>query len=221
MHAQTAVRERSAAVGPRDRDHARLPARRTGLILVGALLVLSVGPARAEDHLGEAPRMAPRVETQAPDALDAATSELRDQVTALNAEVNALAAERDRLRAAVGVLEDLYTPIEADRLLLTELRKEVPVVRGEAEAYLARLRRLALESDPSRLGPITDRLLEVAPVYLDWRDTDFATTEEATRAFIQTGASGFDTKFRELRDAILLSVANRLDGLLNIVDRAR
>jgi hypothetical protein len=211
MRRLMAARDRSAPGGSRDR--ARL-ARHIAIAATMASLVLTATPVAAVDHIGAGPQL---VETPAL----ADVTQLEQQVADLRAEVDALTLERDRLRDVLAVLGDLYTPLEADRLLLTELRKDVPATRGEAEAYLSRLRRLALQADPARLGPISDRLQDIAPSWLDWRDTEFLTSDEASMAFIQSGASGFESKLRELRDAILLSVANRLDGLLNTVDRVR
>ena len=80
---------------------------------------------------------------------------------------------------------------------------------------------LALRSDPTRLSQLATRVLETAPVFLDWRQTDFATPAEANQAYLESGASGFNTDFEEFRTAILLTVANRLDALLTLQDRVR
>jgi hypothetical protein len=148
-------------------------------------------------------------------------SELEERVQQLDTEVQRLIVERDRLLDVVSHIDELSGVLEADRLLLIELRKEIPAARDEAEAYLERLRMLAQRSDPARLGPLTDRVLDAAPAWLDWRDTTYATQAEASAAYISTGATAFDEKMAEFRDAILLSVATRLDGLLNVLDRAR
>ena len=75
--------------------------------------------------------------------------------------------------------------------------------------------------DPARLGQPASRLLETAPTFLDWRDEDFATPGERETAFLTSGASGFGTDFDDLKNAILLTVANRLDALLTLRDRIR
>jgi hypothetical protein len=36
---------------------------------------------------------------------------------------------------------------------------------------------------------------------------------------VQSGAGGFDLAWKQFRNAILLTVANRLDSVLSIVDR--
>jgi hypothetical protein len=118
--------------------------------------------------------------------------------------------------SAAGRLVALRTTMEADRLLLAELRKDVPTDRTEAESYLARVQDLALASDPARLGVIVSRVREAAPRWLDWRAATYATTQEATTAYLQSGASAFDASWENLHDAVLLTVVNRLDTIIDL-----
>ena len=90
--------------------------------------------------------------------------------------------ERDQLRASLSRFDDLYEPLEADRKLLFELRKDLPETRKEAEAQLERMRSLALSSDPQRLGRLVDRIDDDAPAFLDWRFGEYATSQEFTDA---------------------------------------
>jgi DNA repair exonuclease SbcCD ATPase subunit len=140
--------------------------------------------------------------------------------TELETEITTLTQERDRLASARIDLDELAVPLEADRLLLTDLRKQLPETRPEAEAHIERIMRNALVSDPVRLSRLVTRVRQAAPTYLDWRFTEFASSDEASAAFIQTGASAFAELDQELRNAILLTVANRIDGLLNLIERA-
>lgn len=155
------------------------------------------------------------------DALNARNHELTADNTSLHQTVDDLATERDELARSLGRFDEVYEALEADRQLLFELRKGMPETRPEAEAQLERMRSLALLSNPSRLGQIIDRVGEVAPSFFEWRFTDFGSAEEATQAYIDTGANAFDTSMTEFRNEVLMSVANRLDGLLTVIDRAR
>jgi hypothetical protein len=154
-----------------------------------------------------------------PSALSSPSVE--DQLRTAQAEVRQLAVERDRLQDALAGFADMYDAMESDRQLLLELRKELPAERTDAESYLARMRSLALQSDPTRLSQLATRVQETAPVFLEWRSTDFATPAEASQAYLESGAAGFDTDFQEFRTAVLLTVANRLDALLTLQDRVR
>jgi predicted RNase H-like nuclease (RuvC/YqgF family) len=166
---------------------------------------------------------------------EAATADLRAQLddlslrydelsadnTSLQQAVDDLSAERDRLARTLSHFDDVYEPMEADRQLLFELRKELPETRPEAEAQLERIRSLALAADPAHLGQLVDRLGEAAPVFLDWRFEDHVSDTEAAQAYVDSGASAFDTTMSEFRNEVLLSVANRLDGILTVIDRLR
>jgi hypothetical protein len=149
----------------------------------------------------------PRLEDASPEELRVLVGELAD--------------ERDTLARSLERFEDLYEPLEADRQLLFEIRKGVPQTRPEAEAQIQRLRTLANSSDPARLGRLVERVADAAPDFLDWRFTEFATAQEATEAYIASGANAFDATMTEFRNEVLLSVANRLDGLLTTIDRTR
>ena len=139
----------------------------------------------------------------------------------LQATIDSLARERDRLEASIQRFDELYVPLESDRQLLFELRKEMPETRGEAEAQLARIRDLALTSDPQRLGQLVDRVDDAAPAFLDWRFGQFDSSADFTAAYVETGANAFDATFDELESEALMTVANRLDSLLTILDRLR
>jgi hypothetical protein len=139
----------------------------------------------------------------------------------LRVMVGTLADERDSLARSLERFQELYAPLEADRQLLFELRKGTPETRAEAEAQLARLRTLAVAADPSELTPLIERVQRAAPAFLDWRDTDFTDAQSATQAYIDSGAGAYDTSMTEFRNEVLLSVANRLDGLLTVLDRMR
>lgn len=155
------------------------------------------------------------------DDLSIRFDEIQADNTTLREAVEDLSTERDALVRSLENVGDLSGPLEADRQLLFELRKELPETRPEAEAHIERLRSLALSSDPARLGQLVDRVGEAAPDFLDWRFSDFASDSEAAQAYLVSGAGAFDTTLGEFRNEVLMTVANRLDGLLTVIDRLR
>ena len=166
--------------------------------------------------------------TPRPDELRAIVEDLGARNDALEADntslqrtIDDLSSERDELARSLGRFDDVYDALEADRQLLFELRKGLPETRPEAEAQLERMRSLALLSNPTRLGQIIDRVAETAPAFFEWRFTEFTSSDEATQAYIDTGANAFDSSMTEFRNEVLMSVANRLDGLLTVIDRLR
>ena len=153
--------------------------------------------------------------------LSLANDTLAADNTVLQQTVDGLLHERDELRGSLDRFDDLYATLEADRRLLLELRKDLPETRPEAEAQLDYIRSLALAADPARLGRLVDRLDETAPAFLDWRFGQFDTTQDFSTAYVDSGANAFDSSMSDFRSEVLMSVANRLDGLLTILDRVR
>jgi hypothetical protein len=180
--------------------------------LLATLAVAAPSPA-AQNETGRDLAVEP-VDVSARALEDASADELRDLV-------GTLADERDSLARSLEHFEELYAPLEADRQLLFELRKGTPETRPEAEAQLERLRSLAVASDPSQLAPLIDKVRQAAPAFFDWRYTEFADAQSATQAYVESGAGAYDTSMSEFRNEVLLSVANRLDGLLTVLDRLR
>lgn len=215
-------------------DGRRRRPRRLATTTLGAGLVLSLGvimpmTAFAADSMGTG------MEPVEPDLTGATVTELQtvvadlsvanDELAAANLDlqrtVDELSAERERLQLSLEHFDEIYAPLEADRQLLYELRKTLPESRVEAEAQLSRLRKLALSSNPAGLGQVLDRVEDTAAAFLDWRFADYNSSQEASQAYVTSGANAFDASMNDFRNAVLLSVANRLDGLLNVLDRVR
>jgi hypothetical protein len=215
----------------RDRSRRGLRGPIAATVVAASLLSLSGGSAVAMDAAsGDMEPGAisatndPLIVTQLQDQLDLLSvlnGELQADNSTLARSVEDMTKDRDRLQASLGHFNDMFDPLEADRQLLVELRKGLPETRLEAEAQLDRLQRLALTSNPSRLGQIVDRVSDAAPAFLEWRFTQFGSTQEASEAYVSTGANAFDSSMEDFRSAVLLSVANRIDGLLNVIDRVR
>lgn len=108
-------------------------------------------------------------------------------------------------------IESLTDKLYVDRLLLSEIRKDVPEAREEAEPYLIRLKQLAEKSDPVRLVPLFDRVLDQAPIYFTWLDTEFESQDEQITEYYVGGARGFAFAMENFRSAVFLVIMNRLD----------
>jgi hypothetical protein len=121
--------------------------------------------------------------------------------------------------SAAGRLLGLRDTLAADRQLLGELRKDVPTTREEGQAFVTHVADLALASDPVGLGVIVSRVRSAAPVWLEWREGQYTTAQEAADAYAQSGAAAFDASWESLHDAVLLTVMNRLDTIIDLADR--
>jgi hypothetical protein len=106
---------------------------------------------------------------------------------------------------------ELVERLDADRLLLSEIRKAVPENRTEAESYLRRLKELAGKSDPVRLVPLANRVLDQAPIYFDWLDREFDSQDEQITEYYVGGARGFSYALENFRTAVMFTIMNRLD----------
>jgi len=118
--------------------------------------------------------------------------------------------------AALGTidLDTFIAGMEADRLLLAEVRKDLPDKRSDADLYLKRLKELAGTSDPARLVPRVNRLLEQESVYYDWMEKNAGNQNQGQAAdneYVVGGARGFVVAFQEFQNALFLTVINRLD----------
>ena len=154
--------------------------------------------------------------------LDARNVQLESDNTSLQRTVDDLASERDELARSLHRFDDAYDALEADRQLLFELRKGLPETRPEAEAQLERMRSAgAARRTPPAWARSSTASAEAAPAFFEWRFTEFTSADEATQAYIDSGANAFDSSMTDFRNEVLLSVANRLDGLLTVIDRAR
>ena len=197
----------------------------TAALLLPASATLAMDPVAADLESGDPEGVTTHLDIDELQSLieelDIANQSLRAEANSLQQSVDSLTLERDRLQDSLRHFDDLYDPIEADRQLLFELRKGLPETRPEAEAQLDRIRTLALSSNPAQLGQLVDRVEDAAPAFLEWRFTQFGSTQEATEAYISTGANAFDSSMSEFRSEVLMSVANRLDGLLTVLDRLR
>lgn len=105
----------------------------------------------------------------------------------------------------------LVKGMQADRLLLAEVRKDIPDSREEASIYLSRLKDLSAQSDPVRLVPLINRVLDQAPIFYDWLDKKFDNASDRVAEYYVGGARGFSFALDTFKNAVLLTVINRLD----------
>ena len=145
---------------------------------------------------------------------------LLEQVVIPSDDIRNATEERiSTLGRALGDIEliQFLQNIEADRLLLAEIRKQVPNASGEAEVYLARLKDLASRSDPVRLVPFVNRVLAQAGIYFDWLDYEFESDEERITEYYIGGARGFHFALETFKSAVLLTAINRLEIAAKII----
>jgi hypothetical protein len=101
--------------------------------------------------------------------------------------------------------------MDADRLLLFEVRKDLPNKRSDADAYLKHLKELAARSDAARLVPKVNRMIEQAPTYYDWLEKNIQNQTDNQNEYVVGGARGFLVAFQDFQNEVMLIVINRLE----------
>lgn len=117
------------------------------------------------------------------------------------------------IKAAIGTddIKAFLAAMDADRLLLFEVRKDLPQARSEADTYMKRLKELAALSDPVHLVPKVNRMMEQAPIYYDYVEKNIQNQNDAANEYVVGGARGFILAFQDFQGAVLLTAINRLD----------
>jgi hypothetical protein len=108
-------------------------------------------------------------------------------------------------------LQTFLASMDADRLLLFEVRKDLPDKRADADVYLKRLKELAGKSDAARLIPKINRLIEQEPIYYDWLEKNIQNQQDNQNEYAVGGARGFIVAFQDFQAEVMLVVINRLE----------
>ncbi len=131
-------------------------------------------------------------------------------------------AGRAAVQRALGSneLQGFLAAMDADRLLLFEVRKDLPQKRADADIYLKRLKELAARSDPALLVPKVNRMIEQAPIYYDWVEKNIQNQNENANEYVVGGARGFLVAFQDFQNEVMLIVINRLEIAGNAIREA-
>ncbi len=137
-----------------------------------------------------------------------------------------LHAHRNRTAAETATLEslqDAYDSLDRHRLLLLELRREAPADKASSLAYWSNVRSVAAQANPALVSP-ADKVLIRIDNYYDWKAGETASHDTVDEyldwkdAYTTSGAVGYDEARLSFNRQALLSVVNRLDSLLSLLD---
>ena len=125
----------------------------------------------------------------------------------------------ERRAASLPDLEMLKDQLEADRLLLVEMRRELPNTREEAERLWGSIRNLAQRSQSS-LGAKVDDVTRAIPAYYTWRsraeDGGFASDDEAFLTYRLVGAGEFEASIDMFWRAFQLVLIDRVGVIASL-----
>jgi hypothetical protein len=151
------------------------------------------------------------------DALEADTlvSHRDERIAELESEVADLTLIQDRFIS----YGEAMAPLDPDRLLLVELRKDSPNDREAAEEYWEGIKKLAVKSDPS-LGPKADRVLRLIPSYFEYIDAaaEAETCEGVFDAYFTSGVIDYFNVESDFRRDLFLVLINRIDSLIILTE---
>jgi septal ring factor EnvC (AmiA/AmiB activator) len=152
-------------------------------------------------------------------ALEADRRNLDSRVEALDRDLEDAQNEVSRLgdlerrQAKVLDLGLLKDQLDADRLLLVEMRREGPNTKDEAERLWSNIRNLAQRSENS-LGSKVDAVTRALPAYYNWQSRaqagDFATDNEAFLTYQLVGADVFEASINKFWRAFQLVLIDRV-----------
>ena len=162
---------------------------------------------------------------------DAEVTDIRAQLDEIRAQLDERDAEITRLQRRVDAapetrsafpgipdVERFAAQIEADRLLLVEMRKELPDDRGDAVAYWNNVKGLAAVSDASLVAK-ANNVITALPAYFNYLEADFSTQQDAILSYQLTGASDYDAASDDFWRAFALTLIDRLTIVSDNVER--
>lgn len=134
-------------------------------------------------------------------------------IDSLKGDVTELKVSEDQL----AVVTKEISQLESHRLLLIELRKDMPETRSSAISYWHRVKSLAVKADPS-LGSKADRVIRLIPAYFDWAEGEYVDTYESVVTYVDTGANDFGTIIGDFEKDVFLLIINKMDSLISQVE---
>ena len=160
--------------------------------------------------------------------LNTDVSNLQDNFELQKLELDTILREKDLSDAEVTRINDKLVSIKSvilrfdnDKLLLVEIRKEIPQTRNEAQQHWKNVKTIALQTDSS-LGPAIDKVITKIDPYYDWiAKLDNVTTDEEYINWIiegqLSGAYTYNEEIVEFRNDALLAGIIRMDAALSLI----
>ena len=130
--------------------------------------------------------------------------------------------ELSNMNIRLNSLTKTIEKFENDKLLLIELRKEIPSSRAEAHNHWERVKDIAVVSDPT-LGPKIDKVISMIDAYYDWLDQQPGVNSTDTDFFNWivegniSGAINYTSEIGKFQNDALLAVIIRMDAAISLI----
>ena len=147
---------------------------------------------------------------------------LKDTIDDLHEQLQAAMAELETSGGRDGLSEirESADLVEKHRLLLVEMRRDIPVSREDAREYWSRLKSIAAEADPALVTPI-DRIILRIDNYFDWDERQPSlqvSVDDEYLAWLESyslsGASEYSAYVDVFTKDALLAIINQLDSIV-------
>ena len=118
----------------------------------------------------------------------------------------------------------MYDSLEDHRALLLELRREMPADREESLAYWSNIHRVAVDANPA-LSSEAEKVLVRIDNYYTWKDGGPDPSDSVDeyldwrKAYAPSGAEAYEEATLIFNQQALLSVVNRIDTVLALLDQ--
>ena len=160
-------------------------------------------------------------------ALDAASPNqgevgLKDTVDDLHQQLQDALAQLEASRDGAGFSEirERADLVEKHRLLLVEMRRDIPVTREDARDYWSNLKSIAADADPALVTPI-DRIILRIDNYFDWDERQPSlqvSVDDEYLAWLESyglsGASEYSAYVDVFTKDAMLAIINQLDSIV-------
>ena len=120
----------------------------------------------------------------------------------------------------LNVIKESANTVEKHRLLLVEMRRDIPVDRDEARAYWSNIKAIAADADPAFVTPI-DRIILRIDNYFDWDERQPSlnvSVDDTYLAWLESyslsGANEYGTYVDVFTKDALLAIINQLDSIV-------
>ena len=160
-------------------------------------------------------------------ALSLAQTELElasEEQAGLRAELRDYQSQEGEEIARLATLEEMYESLDRHRLLLLELRKDTPMDRDDSLAYWSNVHRVAADANPA-LSSSAEKVLIRIDNYYTWKDGGPNPSDSVDEyldwreAYSPSGAEAYDEATLAFNQQALLSVVNRIDTVLSLLDQ--
>ena len=163
------------------------------------------------------------------DTLNSLEEELLSEKNELETTINKLQlseSEKQNMENKLESVEDTISRFKSDKLLLVEIRKEVPTTRAEASEFWNNMRAIATTSDPS-LALSADKVLSSIGPYFNWVEAapdpdvneDGVVDDEYLEWFFNPplGTFGYFDDIQAFYNDAFLVIIIRIDAALSLV----